>query len=192
VIVLNALRVDDAAVEKPTDATAFPAEYRASLPPSLQPVAARYTQHLFIDARFEKVKPRAVFYGQPAADGSRDPGLQLRQLHQILLGYGLSSTLRVVDDSLSDATIEAELAKNLATDGDFVIVNYARGALGQPGGGHLSPLGAYDAASKSFLVLDVNSNKAPWVWVPAKALIAAMRTKDTVENRGYVLVREGK
>ncbi|HVJ63960.1 MAG TPA: hypothetical protein VM901_01760 [Bdellovibrionota bacterium] len=33
-----------------------------------------------------------------------------------------------------------------------------------------------------------NPNKASWVWTPADALIKAMRTFDTVENRGYVLI----
>jgi len=35
-------------------------------------------------------------------------------------------------------------------------VNYKRSAIGQKGGGHISPLGAYDEISDSFLVLDVN------------------------------------
>jgi hypothetical protein len=29
------------------------------------------------------------------------------------------------------------------------------------------------------------------VWVKADALLQAMRTPDTVENRGYLLVKEG-
>ena len=40
----------------------------------------------------------------------------------------------------------------------------------------------------SFLVLDVNPAAAGWVWMPAATLIKGMRTFDTVENRGYVLV----
>ena len=38
--------------------------------------------------------------------------------------------------------------------------------------------------------LDVNPNRAPWVWVRSEELIAAMRTFDTVENRGYLLVSD--
>ena len=38
--------------------------------------------------------------------------------------------------------------------------------------------------------MDVNPNRAPWVWVRSDDLIAAMRTFDTVENRGYLLVSE--
>jgi Phytochelatin synthase len=61
-------------------------------------------------------------------------------------------------------------------------------AVGQRGGGHISPLGAYDAASDSFLVLDVNPASAGWVWMPTATLVQGMRTFDTVENRGYVVV----
>ena len=70
-------------------------------------------------------------------------------------------------------------------------MNYSRKALGQPGGGHISPVGAYDETSDSFLVMDVNPNRAPWVWITSDDLVAAMRTFDTVENRGYVLIAEG-
>jgi len=69
-----------------------------------------------------------------------------------------------------------------------VIVAYSRPAVGQAGGGHISPLGAYDQPSDSFLVMDVNPTSAGWVWMPAATLIKAMRTFDTVENRGYVIV----
>ena len=34
-------------------------------------------------------------------------------------------------------------------------------------------------------------NRAPWVWVGAHALIAALRTFDTVENLVYLLISEG-
>jgi Phytochelatin synthase len=67
-----------------------------------------------------------------------------------------------------------------------VIVNCKREAVGQKGGGHISPLGAYDAGSDSFLVLDVNPAPESWVWMPTATLVRGMRTFDTVENRGYV------
>ena len=51
--------------------------------------------------------------------------------------------------------------------------------------------GAYDAASDSFLVLDVNPAAAGWVWMPFETLVRGMRTHDTVENRGYVVVGAG-
>ncbi len=99
------------------------------------------------------------------------------------------SRVVVVDDALSERTVRADLEDNLAHQGDFVIVNYRREAVGQKGGGHISPLGAYDAASDSVLVLDVNPAAAGWVWMPMATLVKGMRTFDIVENRGYVLVR---
>jgi hypothetical protein len=192
VIVLNALRVNNDAIEKPTDPTLFPAEFAANVPPTYQPLFDRYTQKEFFDEKFESVKPRAVFFGTPDAQGNRDGGLQLRQLHAILLAQGLASEIRVVDDQAKVDTVRSDLRGNLARTGDYAIVNYSRQVLGQAGGGHISPLGAYDEKTDSFLILDVNANDGKtWVWVTTADLVAAMRTKDRAENRGYLLVREG-
>jgi len=79
--------------------------------------------------------------------------------------------------------------ENLKRTGDYVIVNYRRKDVSQQGGGHISPLGAYDTESDSVLVMDVNPASAGWVWMPIATLIKGMRTFDTVENRGYILVR---
>ena len=192
-IVLNALRADNDRIEKPTDPTLLPAELRGKGRPGFDPLYHRYTQHDIFDDRTEAVKTRAQVLGQPRAPGARpDPGLQLRQLHELLRAQGLDSRLRVADQTLSDESIHAELIENLGTPDDYVIVNFHRPAVGQEGGGHISPLGAYDERSDSFLLLDVNPNGHRWVWVPAATLIRAMRTFDAVENRGYLLVREGR
>jgi hypothetical protein len=191
-IVLNALRADDKSIAKPRDPALFPAEFRKGLPPGLDPVFARYTQSMFFDEATTSVKTREQFFGKPKAPGEKpSPGLELRELAGILAAHGLATELRIADDKLDDATIRRELVANLSTPDDYVLVNYFRPALDQQGGGHISPLGAYDKVSDSFLVLDVNPNGHTWVWVPAPRLIAAMRTADVHENRGYVLVREG-
>jgi hypothetical protein len=119
---------------------------------------------------------------------TRDFGYQLRQFDQMLRANGLTTRVVVVDDRKPDAEIRAELVASLTLPDNYVIVNYRREAVGQRGGGHISPLGAYDAASDSFLVLDVNPAAASWVWMPTATLVKGMRTFDTVENRGYVLV----
>lgn len=81
-------------------------------------------------------------------------------------------------------------SENLARDGDFVIVNYQRKFIGQPKGAHFSPLGAYDAATDTFLIMDVARYKYPPVWVRAEDLFNAMNTKDseTPRSRGFILV----
>ncbi|MCP3138811.1 phytochelatin synthase family protein [Pyxidicoccus xibeiensis] len=193
VIVLNALRVGNDAVAKPQDPSLVTAEDRKLLPAGVDPLFNRYTQNNFFDDKVQEVKTRSEVFGLPRGEGAKpDGGIQLRQLAGMLAAQGLDVKLRVLDDSLKDATLREELKQNLKTEGDYVIVNYFRPVLGQKGGGHISPLAAYDVKSDSFLVMDVNATDQRWVWVKAASLFTSMRTQDTQENRGYLLVKEGK
>ena len=56
----------------------------------------------------------------------------------------------------------------------------------------VSPLGAYDAESDRFLILDTSRYKAPPVWVRTADLFAAMAepTRDGGRTRGFLLVRK--
>ena len=186
-IVLNTVR--GRSTELPRDRSRLRAEDLQNLPPGADPSLARFTQDNVITAG---LKTRAQVLGEPVAvrDGKpvRDFGYQLRQLDQMLRANGLTTRVVVVDDAKPEAEIRADLSDNLKRAGDYVIVNYRREQVGQAGGGHISPLGAYDAQSDSFLVLDVNPTSAGWVWMPTATLVKGMRTLDTVENRGYVLV----
>lgn len=65
-----------------------------------------------------------------------------------------------------------------APEGPFVVGNYDRGAIGQTGTGHFSPLAAWHASSDSVLVLDVARFKYPPHWVPVVDLWRAMRQLD--------------
>ena len=69
-------------------------------------------------------------------------------------------------------------------------INYLRTALEQRGGGHMSPLAAYDAAGDRFLVLDVARYRYPPVWVPTGVLFDAMNTTDAAsgQSRGWLVV----
>ena len=190
-IVLNALRLGRKK-GLPQDSASIAKDERAWLPKGFNPFFGKYTPGNVLN---ERTKSRVEVLGKPIEiDGKRvrDFGLQLRQLAGVLGAHGLDVTVRVVGEDTDAATIRREIARNLATRDDYVLVNYARKSLGQPGGGHISPLGAYDEASDSFLIMDVNPNRAPWVWVKADDLIAAMRTFDTVENRGYLLISEAE
>lgn len=186
-IVLNALRSGSAGL--PRDHSRLRAGDLRHTPAGVDPVVARFTPDEVI-AR--GAKTRAQVLGEPVTiDGKtiQDYGYQVRQFDELLRAHGLPTRLVIVDEKMADDAIRKDLVDNLARRGDFVVVNYQRKAIGQQGGGHISPLGAYDAASDSFLVLDVNPANAGWVWIPAATLIKGMRTFDTVENRGYVLIR---
>jgi hypothetical protein len=158
------------------------------LPPGADPTLARYTQ----DSVIEKAKKtRAQVFGEPVTINGKtthDFGFQVRQLDEMLRANGLKTQLVIVDDAKPEAQVRADLIGALSQRGHYVIVAFQRKALGEPGAGHISPLGAYDKASDSFLMLDVNPARVDWMWVPAGALVKAMRTFDTVENRGYILV----
>ena len=190
-ILLNALRLGRRE-GLPKDRSSIAEDEMAWLWKGADPFYGKYTPNNVLTAR---TKTKLEVLGKPIlikGEPKRDYGLQLRQLAQVLRSHGLRVSVRVVDAGADAAAIRRELAANLARREDYVLVNYARRALGQKGGGHISPLGAYDERSDSFLIMDVNPNRAPWVWVGSDDLVAAMRTFDTVENRGYLLVSEGE
>ena len=185
-IVLNTVR--NRSADLPRDHDRLRPDDLRNQPAGVDPIVPRFTQDLVI-AKGEKT--RAQVLGEPViinGKPTRDFGYQLRQFDQMLRANGLTTRLVVVDDKKTDAEIRTELVASLARPDDYVLVNYRREAVGQRSGGHISPLGAYDAVSDSFLVLDVNPAAADWVWMPTATLVKGMRTFDTVENRGYVLV----
>ncbi|MEI8257947.1 MAG: phytochelatin synthase family protein [Deltaproteobacteria bacterium] len=116
-------------------------------------------------------------------------GMSIDQLGQLLASHGAGA--RVVH--ASDATLDmfrGQASENLAEPGNYVLVNYDRAGVGQETMGHISPLGAYNAAADRFLIMDVARYKYPGVWVAAVDLWRAMRTTDpsTDRSRGYVLI----
>ena len=185
-IVLNTIHSGSGQV--PRDRSRLSKEDLRHVPEIFDPAIARFTQDTVIG---KGGKTRAQVFGEPVilnGKERKDFGYQLPQLDDLLKAHGLYTRLVIVDAVKSENDIRQELAGNLQRPSDYVIVNYRRDALGQRGGGHISPLGAYDVASDSFLVLDVNPAAAGWVWIPTALLVKAMRTFDTVENRGYIIV----
>lgn len=183
-IVLNAVRARSP--DLPRDRGRLRAEDLRYI--SGDPVVPRYTQDNVIT---KGPKTRAQVMGEPITINGkqiRDFGYQVRQLDELFKANALRTRLVIVDDRKSEKEIRTDLVEDLKRPGDYVVINYWRQAVGQQGGGHISPLGAYDPESDSFLVLDVNPASAGWVWMPATTLIKGMRTFDRVENRGYIHV----
>jgi hypothetical protein len=116
-------------------------------------------------------------------------GLTLSQIGRLLASYGV--TVKVY----SASEINLDRFRNLASEnlnrrGNFIIVNFLRQVMGEKGGGHISPLAAYNAQSDRFLILDVSRYKYPPVWVKTADLWQAMSTvdSDSGTTRGFVLV----
>ena len=189
-IVLNALR-SYTDRELPRDQSLISEADKEFLSKDFDPSVARYTPETVVA---NSPKPRATVFGKPmrnsAGESQKDFGFQLRQLEELLRKHGAKTSLHVVTDQMTEDKVVDVIKANLAEPDDYVLINYKRAAVGQEGGGHISPVGAYDAESNSFLVLDVNPAKVSWVWMPAKTLVAGMQTFDTVENRGFIQVSE--
>lgn len=118
-------------------------------------------------------------------------GMSLNKVADVLRAYGVS-----VDTYYAGASSVEEFRRlavdNLSKPGRHVIVNFSRSALGQEGIGHISPLGAYDADSDRFLILDVARYKQPAFWVTTQKLFDAMaepKKSPTGQTRGYLLIR---
>ena len=186
-IVLNAMRSGSS--DLPRDHSRLHPEDLRYIPSGFDLTVPRYTQDNVIS---KGAKTRAQVLGEPVTvDGKqvRDDGYQLRQFDELLRAHDLVTRLVVVDDNKSEQEVRADLVENLKRAGGYVVVNYRRKDVGQQGGGHISPLGAYDAESDSVLVMDVNPASAGWVWMPVTTLIKGMRTFDIVENRGYIVIQ---
>jgi Phytochelatin synthase len=186
-IVLNTVR--SGSRDLPRDRSRLHPEDLQYIPSGFDLTIPRFTQDNVIS---KGPKTRSQVLGEPVTVNGkqvRDDGYQLRQFDELLRAHDLVTRLVVVDDKKSEEEVRADFVENLKHAGDYVVVNYRRKDVGQQGGGHISPLGAYDAESDSVLVLDVNPASAGWVWMPIATLIKGMRTFDTVENRGYILVQ---
>lgn len=155
-----------------------------------QPKQQRHTQYSVLACSGKTV--RQVRGQEPVLHGSKaviERGLSLGQLHSVLRAQSVDSRLaRVTRAAASkiDRT-RCDLVQALSHDGCYVIANFSRPALGQRGGGHFSPIGAYDKVSDSFLVVDVN-RKVGWNWVDASSLITAMGPAGG-RTRGYLVVQ---
>ena len=73
----------------------------------------------------------------------------------------------------------------LAADQRYVLINFSRATLSDDdqGGGHFSPLAAFNGTADDLLVMDVARYKYPPFWVDTDLLWQAMATTDTRSNR---------
>jgi hypothetical protein len=121
-------------------------------------------------------------------------GITLDQLEVLLETNGASVERVFASDTDVDAFRKAAIAV-LADPNAYLVVNVGRAALGQggvDGGGHISPVAAYNAEADRFLFLDVARYKYLPSWITAERLYAAMNTIDTTskKTRGYAVVRK--
>ena len=143
---------------------------------------AYFTQSNFFTPEVAKViSPQTV----------RNQGMTRDKMVQTLTQHGVKATT-VAGDSLDESALRKLVQKAMGDDGQFVLVNFLRQSLGQPGGGHWSVLAAYDAKSDRVLILDVSKYMYEPEWVTIRTLRRAIDTLDTTSNkaRGLVFVSQ--
>ncbi|KAI0226272.1 hypothetical protein L0F63_003686, partial [Massospora cicadina] len=124
-------------------------------------------------------------------DDIRQNGITLAEFSCLARCNGLDvKTFRA--DATPIEQFEADLEATCSSQDQVMVVSYSRKALNQTGGGHFSPIGAYYAANKMALVMDVARFKYPAYWVPLDMLYKALHPCDPVtrQPRGYTLLRK--
>lgn len=136
-----------------------------------------YTQDDFFNERVQKIiTPEEV----------QKDGIPLSKLNEIIQSFGLSTTLFYAHDLSKDQF--KSLLQNALMNQQFVIVNFLRSELQQQGGGHHSPVAAYDEKTDRVLLLDVARYKYPAYWVRMDDLWKAINTQDKKMSRGFIVI----
>jgi len=118
-------------------------------------------------------------------------GMTLADMAAFFAALGVKATAHYADNL--DALRLRTLLKSALANADIrVVANFNRKTLGQAGGGHQSPIAAYDDASDSVLLLDVAKFKYPPTWIRLDDLLAAMHDidPDSGKSRGLVIVEK--
>lgn len=113
-------------------------------------------------------------------------GISLLKLSQAMATYGVKVNIFYGNDLSLDKF--REVLQTALLNQQFIIVNYNRMALDEKGGGHHSPIGAYDNATDRFLILDVARYKYAAAWVKTEVLWNAVRTFDHNTSRGFLII----
>jgi hypothetical protein len=101
-------------------------------------------------------------------------GMNLRELKTVLETYKVKAAIFYWDEN-NEGELRSILKDSLQDPDKVVIANYFRPALGLPGEGHYSPIGAYNLLSDFVLVMDVAENNPPPAWVRVDDLLSSMK-----------------
>lgn len=140
-----------------------------------------FTQdNFFSDAVCKQIKKEAV-------DAK---GVTLAELSQTIKAHGVHAET-VYANTLTVESFRELLKRYLVETDRFVIANYSRDIIQKQGGGHISPIAAYDQQTDSVLILDVFRCKYTGTWVDLSQFFIAMQgiDSDSGMHRGLVLVR---
>ncbi|KAF5828933.1 Phytochelatin synthase-domain-containing protein [Dunaliella salina] len=140
---------------------------------------AYFTQANVFNNHTEQVVPKAQVL---------DEGLSLEDLAVFLSAHqDVGSAFLHTSTNVTLEAFRSAIVQGLAAPETYVIVNFNRDALDEPGGGHHSPIAAYNPQADSLLVMDVSRYKYTAWWVPVARLYPATQAVDGRVPRGLVL-----
>jgi len=143
-------------------------------------------QKLFCQSNFFTAEIRNIVSPEEVQTDWR--GITANEFVQMLKIYNFSTSFTSGAEFSADQFRDT-LKEVLNDPKQMIIANYTRLGVGQLGGGHFSPIGAYDQESDSVLVLDTSRYKYPPVWIDLEVFVQAMqRNDDAGIPRGYLKV----
>lgn len=150
-----------------------------------------WTEENYFTPKVSRFLDREVVEGRKKLSGQFVPGVSLNQLGKSLKLHDLDLSIHHVN-SAKQEDIDAfrDLVKSVTKKPSrYLIVNYSLTLYLKEGGGHFSPLAAYDQESDKVLILDTWSASNVWVWVQLEDLYRSMHTKDGSTYRGYLIIK---
>jgi hypothetical protein len=118
-------------------------------------------------------------------------GITMPKLGCLAYCNGANVTLNYGDQiTIEDFRRDLEKISKVENEHHVMIVSYSRKTFQQSGGGHFSPIGAYNPSKDMALIFDVARFKYPPHWVPVTLLFESLQTIDaeTKKSRGYLLL----
>lgn len=115
-------------------------------------------------------------------------GMTLSKEAQLLNAIPGVKAIAYSTKALTPSQTKLMLIKALSSDKNLVIVNILRSEMDETGGGHFSPVAAYDPKTEQVLFMDVASYRYGPTWIPLQTLYKAMRTMDGSSYRGFIIV----
>ncbi|ASG67791.1 hypothetical protein CDV26_04760 [Francisella halioticida] len=158
--------------------------------PALAPAHMQYSifdqNNIFYNINLikEQIVPALVYFH----------GLTMEQTAEIInqqntIGAKAHAIVFHADKFKNEKAFKNKLLSSM-NEGKYIIVNYNRADMGAKGGGHFSPLAAYNPTKDMWLLMDVARYKYPPAWIKTSDLYKAIQAKDYSSHkpRGIIIV----
>ena len=155
-----------------------------SLPEISRPMASQYAPYRYFTQRnlFNTESSKVKSYAAVARSG-----FTLQQASDFLFKLGIQNQI-YWGSNLTEDLLRNLIIDTLRHPEQRAIADFNRSTFHQEGAGHYSPIGSYDKATDSVLILDVAKFKYPPFWVTVADLLRSLQTVDSDSGRSRGLI----